>query len=260
MQVVFLFTNGCFMKKLLVASLAALIGTSAFANVDQVQKNFQAKYPSTVITSIEETPINGIYEVVLGKNIAYTDSQGEYFLFGSLVRMSDQTDLTSIKREELNKVEFKDLPFDKAITIKKGKGERKIAVFSDPDCPYCKRLEQELQKVDNVTIYIFLNPLKQLHPKAVELSKQIWCEKDKAGAWKDYMLGGIAPKALSTCKNPVDETVKLGQQLGFTGTPTSILEDGTKIIGAKSASELDYSLTRAKERAGEAKAAKKTKK
>lgn len=245
------------MKKLLVASLAALIGSSAFANIDLARKNFAEKYPSTTITSIEETPIDGIYEVVLGKNIAYTDIKGDYFLFGSLVRMSDQADLTSIKREELNKIEFKDLPFDKAITIKKGKGERKIAVFSDPDCPFCKRLEEELQKVDNVTIYIFLNPLKQLHPKAVDLSKQIWCSKDRALAWKDYMLGGLAPKAASTCTNPVNETIKLAQQLGFSGTPTSILEDGTKIIGAKSASELDYSLNRAKERSQEAKKTKK---
>lgn len=245
------------MKKLLVASLAALIGTSAFANLDAVHKSFAEKYPSTTITSIEETPINGIYEVVLGKNIAYTDVKGDHFIFGSLVRMSDQADLTSIKREELNKIDFKDLPLEKAITMKKGKGERKIAIFSDPDCPFCKRLEEELQKIDNVTVYIFLNPLKQLHPNAVELSKQIWCSKDRAMAWKDYLLGGLAPKANSTCSNPVNETIQLSQQLGFSGTPTSILEDGTKIIGAKSASELDYALNRAKERSQEAKKTKK---
>lgn len=248
------------MKKLLAFTIAALVGTSAFADLNTVHKNFQAKYPNTTITSIEDTPIKGIYEVVLGQNIAYTDVTGEYFLFGSMVRMSDQQDLTAVKREELSKVSFGDLPFDKAITMKKGKGERKIAVFSDPDCPFCKRLEQELQKLDNVTIYVFLNPLKQLHPQAVETSKKIWCSKDKALAWKDYMLGGINPSAAANCTNPVNETVKLAQQLGFSGTPTSILEDGTKIIGAKSSSELDYALDRAKERNQAQKADKKTKK
>lgn len=247
------------MKKLITLAVAAALSASAFANVELAEKNFKQKYPNTTITSIEETPIDGIYEVVLGKNIGYTDITGEYFLFGNLVRMSDQTDLTSIKREELNKVNFNDLPFDKAITYKKGKGERKIAVFSDPDCPYCKRLEQELQKVDNVTIYVFLNPLKQLHPSAVETSKQIWCSKDKALAWKDYLLGGIKPTASSSCTNPVNETVKLSQQLGFTGTPSSILEDGTKIVGAKTASELNYALDRAKERATQEKAKNKKK-
>src|SRR5690606_34233585 len=238
------------MKKFLTLAVAAFMSASALAasSTEQVEKNFKEKYPNTTITSIDSTPIEGIYEIVLGKNIAYTDESGGYFIFGNMVRMSDQADLTSIKREELNKVNFNDLPFEQAITIKKGKGERKIAVFSDPDCPFCKRLEQELQKVDNVTIYIFLNPLKQLHPQAVETSKKIWCSKDKALAWKDYMLGGINPSAAANCTNPVNETVKLAQQLGFSGTPTSILEDGTKIIGAKSSSELDYALDRAKER------------
>lgn len=248
------------MKKLLSLTLAALVSSTTFANVEKAENNFKKKYPNTTITSIDTTPVDGIYEVVLGKNIAYTDESGEFFIFGSMIRMSDQTDLTSIKRDELSKINFADLPLDKAIMIKKGKGERRIAVFSDPDCPFCKRLEQELQKVDNVTIYIFLNPLKQLHPKAVEVSQQIWCSKDKGLAWKDYMLGGITPTAKATCSNPVNETVKLAQQLGFSGTPTSILVDGTKIIGAKSASELDYALTRASERAAAEKADAKKKK
>jgi thiol:disulfide interchange protein DsbC len=248
------------MKKLLALAISAIVSTTTFASLEKAESNFKKKYPNTTITSIGNTPIDGIYEVVLGKNIAYTDISGDFFIFGSLVRMSDQTDLTQIKREELNKINFSDLPLDKAIAIKKGKGERKIAVFSDPDCPFCKRLEQELHKLDNVTIYIFLNPLKQLHPQAVEISQKIWCSKDRALAWKDYMLGGISPTGNTTCNNPVNETVKLAQQLGINGTPTSFLVDGSKITGAKTSSELDYALTRATERAAAEKAESKKKK
>lgn len=246
------------MKKTLSFALATLMACSfANATVKDLEKNLIKQYPASNFSNVEETKIKGIYEVTLGKNIAYTDVAGKYFLFGNMVDMATQTDLTAEKREALDKVDFDKLPFDQAIKIVKGKGERKIAVFSDPDCPFCKRLEQEIQKIDNITMYVFLNPLKQLHPRAPEISKQIWCSKDRAGAWQDYLLGGIAPTASSQCENPVDETVRLAQRMGFTGTPMSILVDGTKIMGAKSASELDYALTRSTERAKKANNVKK---
>lgn len=246
------------MKKTLSIALATLMACSfTSANVKTLEKNLVKQYPASQFSNIEESEIKGIYEVTLGKNIAYTDVAGKYFLFGNMVDMATQTDLTSEKREALNKIDYKSLPFADAIKMVKGKGEREIAVFSDPDCPFCKKLEQELQKLDNVTVYIFLNPLKQLHPKAIETSKQIWCSKDRAEAWKDYMLGGINPTASSDCDNPVNDTVRLAQRMGFTGTPMSILADGTKIMGAKSASELDYALTRSTEKLNKAKNAKK---
>ncbi len=245
------------MKKTLSIALATFMVCSfANATVKDLEKTLVKQYPASNFSNIEETKIKGIYEVTLGKNIAYTDVAGKYFLFGNMVDMATQTDLTAEKREALDKVDFNKLPFDKAIKIVKGKGERQIAVFSDPDCPFCKRLEQEIQKLDNVTVYIFLNPLKQLHPKAIDISKQIWCSKDRGEAWEDYMLGGIAPTATTTCDNPVDETVRLAQRMGFTGTPMSILVDGTKIMGAKSASELNYALTRSAEKAKQAKQTK----
>ncbi|MFX2257934.1 DsbC family protein [Acinetobacter variabilis] len=229
-------------KKVVLGLVAAMAVVSAQADVSTLQANLKKNYPATKVTSVDETPIKGIYEVVLGKNLAYTDVTGDYFLFGDIIRMKDQSNLSSQKRDELKKIDFKTLPFKDAITFKRGNGSRKLAVFSDPQCPFCKRLEIELMKLDNVTIYVFTNPLVGLHPEARNLSKKIWCSKDKQKAWRDYLISSIEPTSDGLCVNPVDATVQLSRELGFDGTPMTILEDGTVVAGAVSVGELDYKL------------------
>ncbi|NNH77399.1 DsbC family protein [Acinetobacter sp. ANC 5380] len=229
----------------MLIALMGLTSMAANADVSTVTKNLKARFPATEIKNVEQSPIKGVYEITLGKSIAYTDESGEYFLFGDVIRMKDQQNMTSPKRDELKKVDFSTLPFKDAITYKKGKGERKLAVFSDPQCPYCKRLEVELMKLDNVTIYVFTNPLTSLHPEARNLSKKIWCSKDKSKAWRDYLISGIEPTSDGQCTNPVDANVKLSRDLGFDGTPMTLLVDGTVVAGAVSAGELDYKLDKA---------------
>lgn len=229
-------------KKVVLGLIAAMSVVSAQADVSTLQANLKKNYPATKVTSVDETPIKGIYEVVLGKNLAYTDVTGDYFLFGDIIRMKDQSNLSSQKRDELKKIDFKSLPFKDAITYKRGNGSRKLAVFSDPQCPFCKRLETELMKLDNVTIYVFTNPLVGLHPEARNLSKKIWCSKDKQKAWRDYLISSIEPTSDGLCVNPVDSNVQLSRELGFDGTPMTILEDGTVVAGAVSVGELDYKL------------------
>lgn len=229
-------------KKVVLGLVAAMAVVSAQADVSTLQANLKKNYPATKVTSVDVTPIKGIYEVVLGKNLAYTDVTGDYFLFGDIIRMKDQSNLSSQKRDELKKIDFNSLPFKDAITYKRGDGSRKLAVFSDPQCPFCKRLETELMKLDNVTIYIFTNPLVGLHPEARNLSKKIWCSKDKQKAWRDYLISSIEPTSDGLCVNPVDSNVQLSRELGFDGTPMTILEDGTVVAGAVSVGELDYKL------------------
>lgn len=233
-----------FTKKLSVA-LLSIVPIMTMANVDTVKKNLQKQYPATTITSVEESTIKGVYEVVLGKNIAYTDITGNYFLFGDIIRMADQTNITSPKRDELKKIDFNTLPFKDAIKYVKGNGARKLAVFSDPQCPFCKRLETELTKLDNVTIYVFANPLVGLHPEARNVSKKIWCSKDKGKAWREYLISSIEPTSDGLCENPIDKTIGLSKSLGFDGTPMTILEDGSIVAGAVSFGELDYKLDKA---------------
>lgn len=230
------------LKKVALGLVASMTIVSAQADVSTLKANLKKNYPATKVTSVEPSPIKGIYEVVLGKNLAYTDESGDYFLFGDVIRMKDQQNMTSPKRDELKKISFNSLPFKDAITFKRGNGARKLAVFSDPQCPFCKRLEAELMKLDNVTIYVFLNPLVGLHPEARNLSKKIWCSKDKQKAWREYLISSIEPTSDGLCENPVDSTVQLSRDLGFDGTPMTVLEDGTIVAGAVSVGELDYKL------------------
>lgn len=231
-----------FLKKTVFGLVAAVTVMSAQADVSALKANLKKNYPATKVASVDTTPIKGVYEVVLGKNLAYTDESGEYFLFGDIIRMKDQSNLTSSKRDELKKIDFKSLPIKDAITYKRGDGSRKLAVFSDPQCPYCKRLELELLKLDNVTIYVYTNPLVSLHPDARNLSKKIWCSKDQQKAWREYLVSSIEPTSDGMCENPVDSNVQLSRELGFDGTPMTILEDGSVVAGAVSIGELDYKL------------------
>lgn len=235
------------MKSKLAMTLSALVlpmvlNTGALASVAQVESNLAKQYPATKIASVSETPIKGIYEVVLGKNLVYTDVQASHFLFGDIIRMKDQVNISSPKRDELKKIDFNKLPFADAIKYVKGDGSRRIAVFSDPDCPYCRQLEPQLAKLDNVTIYLFTNPLASLHPTARNTTKKIWCAKDSGKAWREYVISGIEPNSDGNCENPVDRNIQLSRELGFDGTPMTLLEDGTVVAGAVSAGELDYKL------------------
>jgi thiol:disulfide interchange protein DsbC len=135
------------------------------------------------------------------------------------------------------------LPLDQAIKVVKGNGSRKLVVFSDPDCPFCKRLEQrELVNITDVTIYTFLFPLEQLHPDAANKSKAIWCSTDRAKAWTDWVINSQLPKTTQTCDTPIDKIATLGRKLGVSSTPTLIFSDGKRMLGAYPAKEIEQAL------------------
>ena len=197
----------------------------------------QSLYPSTVFREVNNTAVPGIFEVVMGKNTAYVDQSGRYFMFGRLFDMQTQTDLTPAKPEPVEKVELTKLDTKNAIKKVKGTGARVLYVFSDPDCPFCQQLERNIANLDNVTIYTFLYPLEGLHPDAKRKSVNIWCSSDQAKAWDGFMLSGALP-ANANCTNPVDQNIALAQQYGINGTPTLIAADGRKMAGALSADRL----------------------
>ena len=216
-------------------AVSAIYATTAYAaDGDEVtlEKSLRGLYPSTQIAGVYKTEIGGLYEVDMGKNIGYTNSEGRYFVFGHIFDMKTQQDLTAQRLDKLNVVNFAELPLADAIKTVRGDGSRTMAVFSDPDCPYCRKLEQELVKLDNVTIYTFLFPLDGLHPEASKKAKLIWCATDKSAAWRDYMLHNKAPSADKSCDSPIDRNVLLGQKLSFNGTPTLIASDGRVLPGA----------------------------
>lgn len=235
-------------RLVLIQAGLAMIGAVQAAdglNEAAVAATLKQKYPNTVIKSVAATNLPGIYEVVMGKNVAYVEETGRYFLFGHLFDMQTQTDLTEGKvgAERLAKLDFGTLPIKDAITMVRGDGSRKIAVFSDPDCPYCKRLESNIAGLDNVTIHLFLFPIAQLHPQARSKSIGVWCAKDKAKAWEALVQRNEV--AAGQCDHPVDRNVALAESLGINGTPTVILADGSIVPGAPSAAKLEEMISKA---------------
>ena len=231
----------------LLATTTLLAG-SAFAAGDSLNEmavlaNLKQKYPSTVIKSVASTNLPGIYEVVMGKNVAYVEESGRYFIFGHLFDMQTQTDLTEgkVMAEQGPKMDFKSLPLEDAITIVRGDGSRKVAIFSDPDCPYCKQLENNIANLTNVTIYLFMFPIEQLHPQSKAKSVAVWCAADRAKAWDGLMRRNEVSNG--SCENPIDRNVALAESLAINGTPTVILQDGSIIPGAPSAAKLEQMLT-----------------
>lgn len=201
---------------------------------EQVAQHLQTLYPQTHFNSVSETPLNGIYEVTMGNNIAYVQEDGRYFIFGALYDMQSQKDLTAQSRNKLSAAQFSELPFANAITVKKGNGgkkQREFALFTDPDCPFCQRLEETLAGMTNYTVHIFLYPIDSLHPNAGKQAERIWCSRNQKQAWNDYMLSGIVPSD-KTCANPIGDNIVLAQQLGIRGTPTMLHIDGRRTSGA----------------------------
>jgi len=200
-------------------------------------EKLKQRFPATHIDQVLPSPLPGIYEVVMGRNVAFSDAEGRYFIFGHLYDMQNQHDLTAERKASLAKVDWSVLPLENSIQFISGKGERVLAVFSDPDCPYCKQVEAELAKLENTTIYLFPFPIQSLHPNAVAKSAAIWCAKDRAQAWRDAMAGVKAAGRVTKqrdCANPIAANVALAERLGINGTPTLIGRDGRLLPGAAS--------------------------
>lgn len=226
--------------KAIYSFLLAMSVTSVMANAsdDAMLDKLRNQYPNTNFSEVNPAEVNGLYEVVMGKNIAYTDADARYFVFGHMFDMVAQADLTAARKQQLNRVEWPKAYFMNAIKVVKGKGERKLVVFSDPDCPFCRQLEYELEKIDNVTIYTFLYPIDSLHPKAREKAISIWCNTNPAAAWHDWMISGKEPK-LRACLNPINDNVTLAAKFGINGTPTLISEDGRVMAGTAPAAQIE---------------------
>lgn len=231
-------------KRSLGLLLAAMMTTSAHADEASLRKAIETTYPKLKVQSITKTPYSGLFEVYLDGQIIYTDERFSFLIADAkVIDPVSKRNMTDDRLNELNKVDFSTLPLDQAIKVVKGNGSRKLVVFSDPDCPFCKRLEQrELVNITDVTIYTFLFPLEQLHPDAANKSKAIWCSTDRAKAWTDWVMNNQLPKTGATCDTPIDKIAALGRKLGVTSTPTLIFSDGGRILGAYPAKEIEQAL------------------
>ena len=218
-------------KAMIVLLLAAsLIPLAAGANENAVKQALQKKYPKVQVDNIAKTPMPGIYEIYADGDILYVDEKANHIIVGGrMIDAARKEDLTAERLKALSAVKFDQLPLDLAFRKVQGNGSRKLAYFTDPNCPYCKQIEPTLNKLENVTIYVFLYPV--LGQDSYDKSKAVWCSKDRARAWDDLMLRGEQPKAVS-CETPIEKIIAFGRRKGITGTPTLFLADGERVRGA----------------------------
>jgi thiol:disulfide interchange protein DsbC len=235
------------LKKLVSIALLSSLATFAVADEASVKKAVEAAYPKFKVDKVTKTPYAGLYEVFMAGQIIYTDEKLTFLIAeGRLVDPKTKKDITGERLEELTKIDFNTLPLDQAIKVVKGNGSRKLVVFSDVDCPYCKRLERnELANITDVTVYTFLYPIEQLHPDAANKSKLIWCANNRVKAWEDWILRDQLPSSAGNCEVPLDKVGQLAKKAGVTSTPTLIFADGKRMLGAQPYKEIERMLTAA---------------
>jgi thiol:disulfide interchange protein DsbC len=229
------------MHKVLIFLFAASI-TSAYAGEAEIKSTLQKKLPQIgQINAVSKSPVPGLYEVVTQDHLFYTDDKAQFLIDGAIYDLKNMRNLTEERSRKLFALDFSALPLELAVKIVKGKGERKLAIFTDPNCGFCKKLEKELLQIDNVTLYQFLYPV---FAGSEEKSRGVWCSKDRAQAWNDLMLNDITPPA-GNCEAPTAKILALGRKLKVNGTPALIFADGTLNPGYMPAAELEKALTAA---------------
>jgi thiol:disulfide interchange protein DsbC len=229
-------------KLLLGAAFALLAFGTANADVASIKKAIKVKFPDADQIDVNKTQYSSLYEVYADGQLFYTDEDATFFFLGNLIDAKTMENVTEKRKQKLTAIKFDTLPLELAIKSVKGNGKRKLVVFSDPDCPFCKRLEKELVSVTDVTIYTFLYPIASLHPDAGRKAKAVWCASDRTKAWDELMLKGTVPQA-ANCDNPIDEVQALGQKHRVTGTPTLVFTDGRVVPGAIQAAQLEKYLS-----------------
>lgn len=227
---------------LAAAALSLSLSLSATAQESTIRKTLAERIPQLEkIDEVRNTPMSGLYEVRVGTDLFYTDAKGNFLIQGELIDTKARRNLTEDRITKLSAVDFSALPLKDAFVTVRGNGKRKLVVFADPNCGYCKRFERDLQKVDNVTIHTFLYPI--LSPDSVEKSRNIWCAKDRSNSWDDWMLRDKTPTTSSCDTAALQRNLAFGKKHKITGTPTLIFADGSRVPGAIGLQELEKHLT-----------------
>lgn len=227
------------------AAAQAAGGAKAPAPIERELRDVLPKRGLPAVEAVLTTPVSGLYEVQAGKQLYYVDAGGNYAFTGGMIDLKTKVNLSKAKIEKLTTIEFDKLPLQDAIKVVKGNGSRKMAVFADPNCSFCKRLEKELEGITNVTIYTFLFPI--LGPDSIEKSRDVWCAKDRSKTWEDWMLRSIKPASMATAGSSCDtgainRSVEFGRTYGVSGTPAIFFEDGTRNSGLAPADRLNARL------------------
>jgi len=236
------------MFKRLVVALSLLAPILALAQAGEpgkltseaiIKRTLEGRLGGVKVDAVAKTPYLGLYEVRLDNEIIYTDEKMNYIFSGNIIDAKNMQNLTEKRLRDLSSIKWDNLPLETAVKTVRGSGKRMLAVFSDPNCPYCKRFEKDLAKVDNVTIYTFLYPI--LSQDSHDKSKGVWCSADKSKAWSELMLNGTIPAA-ARCDTPIEKNLELGRKFRVNGTPTLFFANGERVPGAIAAEQIEKML------------------
>ena len=237
-------------KILAVLAIGLTLGVlAAPASADEaaIRKNLVERLPADFpkIDEVTKTPIAGLWEVRIGSDVLYTDELGNHIIQGTVFDTRAKVNLTEKRIEKLTAINFAALPLKDAMVVKQGTGARKLAVFADPNCGYCKRFERDLLAVKDVTIYTFLYPV--LGPDSADKSRSIWCSKDAMKTWRAWMIDGTAPaKPSGACDaGAIERNSAFGRKYRINGTPALLFEDGKRVPGAMAAADVEKRLAEA---------------
>jgi thiol:disulfide interchange protein DsbC len=225
--------------KILITLFLLILMSSAHAGENEIRKSLQSKFPGIgKIEHIVKTPYAGLYEIVIDDQLLYTDEKGQYIFEGNVIEPKSRRNLSEERRRILFAIDFDKLPLELAVKKVKGNGKRKLAIFTDPNCTYCRRLEKELSGVTDVTLYLFMYPI---FPGSDEIVRNVLCSKNPVKAWDDWMLSEISPEK-ATCETQTEKVKALGQKLHVNGTPNLIFGNGIQAPGLLPAEELERNL------------------
>ena len=220
--------------------IALCLAGALLADEAAIRKNLTERLPNLPkIDEVSKTPVNGLWELRMGSEVIYSDDLGSFVIEGQIIDTQKHLNLTEARIDKLTAVDFSKLPLKDAVVWKQGTGARKIVVFADPNCPYCKKFEQDLNKVKDITVYTFLFPI--LGGDSPEKSKAIWCAKDNGKVWRDWMVRGVAPPGVTgKCDtSALERNAALGHKHGVTGTPMLVFVNGERVPGILSAEEVE---------------------
>jgi thiol:disulfide interchange protein DsbC len=222
--------------------LTSMLAPAADADYSQLLATLRARFPEIKLVRVAPSPWPGMVEVYTPSELVYASEDGKLLFVGKVVDTVTRDDLTAKSLGESQRIDFNELPLEDAIKLVKGNGSRKLAIFEDPRCPFCQQLDKTLQDVDDLTVYLFLFPLEDLHPGATVTSQRIWCSSDRAAAWTQWMQTKQEP-ATATCEHtPISDLAKLGEKLKVNSTPTLFMPDGSRIPGAVERSVIESRL------------------
>ena len=230
--------NKCLSAFAVICTVLISSGWAHAQTEQQIKTEIQKKLgPNVKVKSVIPAPVSGLYEVLVGNDLFYTDTSGKYLIQGEIIELASGKNITEQRQTDLNRIKWTELSPANAIKNVRGNGSRQLAVFSDPNCGYCKRLEKSLQQLDNVTIYTYLIPI--LSPDSAQKSKQIWCSADPYKSYIDWMINGITPSGKSDCATPLDKNMAFAKTYGITGTPTLFFVDGSRFPGAVQIADIE---------------------